>query len=77
MANPTTTARLNVRRVTLDAVLVESAAAAGADVRTGTAATGLLREHGRVCGVRTAAGDIRGAVENWRKIMPYHFPAYG
>jgi hypothetical protein len=21
--------------------------------------------------------DIRGAVENWRKIMPYHFPAYG
>lgn len=22
-------------------------------------------------------GDIRGAVENWRKLMPYHFPAYG
>ncbi|WMT71065.1 hypothetical protein [Bradyrhizobium sp. Ash2021] len=22
-------------------------------------------------------GEIRGAVENWRKLMPYHFPAYG
>lgn len=22
-------------------------------------------------------GDIRGAIETWRKIMPYHFPAYG
>ncbi|MBB4259710.1 MULTISPECIES: CBASS oligonucleotide cyclase [unclassified Bradyrhizobium] len=22
-------------------------------------------------------GDVRGAVENWRKLMPYHFPAYG
>jgi 2-polyprenyl-6-methoxyphenol hydroxylase-like FAD-dependent oxidoreductase len=53
---------MNLRRVTLDAILVEAAAAAGAQIRTGTAVTGLLWDDGRACGVQTAAGDIRGAV---------------
>jgi len=51
---------LCVRRVTLDALLVDAAAAAGADVRTGTRVTGLIREGGRVTGVQTAAGPIYG-----------------
>ncbi|MEA2346329.1 MAG: hypothetical protein QOG62_116 [Thermoleophilaceae bacterium] len=50
---------LCVRRRTLDAVLVDAARAADADVRTGTAVTGLIRENGRVTGVRTASGDVR------------------
>jgi menaquinone-9 beta-reductase len=51
---------LCVRRVTLDALLVDAAAAAGADVRTGTRVTGLIREDARVTGVQTAAGPIHG-----------------
>ncbi len=50
---------LNVRRITLDHLLVEAAASAGADVRTGTRATGLLEEDGRVAGVETEAGALR------------------
>ncbi len=50
---------LCVRRVTLDALLVDAAAAAGAEVRTGLRVTGLLTEDGRVTGVATAAGPIR------------------
>jgi menaquinone-9 beta-reductase len=50
---------LNVRRLTLDAVLLEAAVAAGAEARTGTNVTGLLREGGRVVGVETCAGDLR------------------
>jgi len=49
---------LNIRRVTLDAILVETAATAGAEVRTGTAVTGLLAENGRVVGVRTRDGAL-------------------
>jgi len=49
---------LNVRRITLDAVLVEAAAAAGADIRPQTAVTELLRDRSRVTGVRTTAGDL-------------------
>ncbi|HYI35243.1 MAG TPA: NAD(P)/FAD-dependent oxidoreductase [Thermoleophilaceae bacterium] len=49
---------LNVRRITLDAVLVEAAEAAGAEIRPQTAVTDLIWEHGRVTGVRTAAGDV-------------------
>ncbi|TSD99763.1 FAD-dependent monooxygenase [Skermania sp. ID1734] len=50
---------LCVRRLTLDALLVEAAAAAGADVRTGCRVTGLLTEPGgRVAGVCTDGGDI-------------------
>jgi menaquinone-9 beta-reductase len=51
-------ASLCVRRVTLDALLVDAAAAAGADVRTGLGVTGLITEDGRVTGVDTAAGPI-------------------
>jgi len=43
---------ISMRRVVLDRLLVEGAAAAGVDVRTGTRVTGLLREGGRVGGVR-------------------------
>jgi 2-polyprenyl-6-methoxyphenol hydroxylase-like FAD-dependent oxidoreductase len=50
---------LNVRRVTLDAVLVDVAAAAGADVRLATAVTGLVVDNGRVAGVRTRSGQLR------------------
>lgn len=50
---------LCVRRIVLDHLLVEAAAAAGAEVRTGAAATGLLWEDGRVAGVTTAAGPLR------------------
>ena len=53
-------ASLCVRRVTLDALLVEAAAAAGADVRTGLRVTGLITEDGCVNGVETAGGPIRG-----------------
>ncbi|OBG29872.1 NAD(P)/FAD-dependent oxidoreductase [Mycobacterium sp. E3198] len=49
-----------VRRVTLDALLVDAAAAAGADVRTGVRVTNLIAEDGRVTGVDTAAGPIQG-----------------
>jgi 2-polyprenyl-6-methoxyphenol hydroxylase-like FAD-dependent oxidoreductase len=51
---------LCVRRVTLDALLVDAAAAAGADVRTGLRVSGLVTEDGRVTGVDTAAGPIHG-----------------
>ena len=50
---------LNIRRVTLDAILVEAAAEAGADVRTRTPVVGLLVEDGRAVGVRTPSGELR------------------
>jgi menaquinone-9 beta-reductase len=50
---------LNARRVTLDAILVEGAARAGAEVRTGLPVTGLVEEGGRVAGVTTPAGELR------------------
>jgi menaquinone-9 beta-reductase len=54
---------LCVRRMTLDALLVEAAAAAGADVRTGCRVTGLLVDDtGRVTGVQTAEGPVRARV---------------
>ncbi|MFC5175187.1 NAD(P)/FAD-dependent oxidoreductase [Nocardioides taihuensis] len=50
------------RRHLLDRVLVEAAAAAGADVLHGTSVTGLLRDDdGRVLGVRAAGPDGRDA----------------
>jgi 2-polyprenyl-6-methoxyphenol hydroxylase-like FAD-dependent oxidoreductase len=51
---------LCVRRVTLDALLVDAAAAAGADVRTGLRVGSLITEDGRVAGVDTPAGPIQG-----------------
>lgn len=50
---------LSVRRITLDEILVNAAAEAGADVRTQTAVTGLVTDRGRVAGVTTAAGELR------------------
>lgn len=50
---------LNLRRAALDAVLLEAAAAAGAEVRTRTVVTGLREEHGRVVGVVTPHGPVR------------------
>ncbi len=41
-----------VRRPGLDAALVEPARATGAEVREGCAVSGLVRERGRVAGVR-------------------------
>jgi len=45
------------RRI-FDRFLAEQAAGAGAEVRVKTAATGLLIEDGRVCGVRIQRGDV-------------------
>ena len=55
-------AGLCIRRQVLDAILVDAAAAAGADVRTGTNVTGLLAKEGRVIGVRTAHDEITAAL---------------
>jgi 2-polyprenyl-6-methoxyphenol hydroxylase-like FAD-dependent oxidoreductase len=50
---------ISVRRVTLDEILVDAAARAGAEVRTGTMVTGLVIDGGRVAGVTTADGELR------------------
>jgi 2-polyprenyl-6-methoxyphenol hydroxylase-like FAD-dependent oxidoreductase len=50
---------LSVRRVTLDAILLNAAAAAGAEVRTQTTVTGLVEDGGRITGVRTNSGELR------------------
>lgn len=50
---------LSVRRITLDEILVNAAANAGAAVRTQTAITGLVMDGGRVAGVTTRAGQLR------------------
>ena len=53
---------LNARRVTLDALLVEAAAGAGADVRPRTAVSALLEEGGHVVGVETSRGPLRASL---------------
>ena len=53
---------LSARRVTMDKVLLDSAAEAGADVRTETAVTGLLGDDGVVTGVRTATEEIEASL---------------
>ncbi len=50
---------ISVRRITLDEILLDAAAEAGADVRTGTTVTGLVVDGGRVAGVATEAGELR------------------
>src|SRR3954451_15880496 len=50
---------LSVRRITLDEILVNAAADAGAEVRTQTAVAGLVMDGGRVAGVTTATGRLR------------------
>lgn len=49
---------ISMRRVVLDRLLIDGAAAAGVDVRVGTRVTGLLREDGRVAGVTVGDGEI-------------------
>jgi 2-polyprenyl-6-methoxyphenol hydroxylase-like FAD-dependent oxidoreductase len=49
----------NIRRITLDAILLDAAIAAGVEVRTKTNVNGLLRAGGRVAGVETTAGTLR------------------
>jgi 2-polyprenyl-6-methoxyphenol hydroxylase-like FAD-dependent oxidoreductase len=53
---------LSVRRITLDEILVNAAAEAGAEVRTDSAVTGLVIDRGRVAGVTTAAGELRASL---------------
>jgi 2-polyprenyl-6-methoxyphenol hydroxylase-like FAD-dependent oxidoreductase len=48
-----------VRRITLDEILVNAAAAAGAAVCTNTAVTGLVADSGRIAGVTTTSGELR------------------
>jgi 2-polyprenyl-6-methoxyphenol hydroxylase-like FAD-dependent oxidoreductase len=50
---------LNLRRGGLDAVLLDAARAAGAEVRTRTAVTGLCRDGERVVGLVTPDGPVR------------------
>ena len=50
---------ISIRRVTLDELLVGAAAAAGAEVRTGSSVVGLIREEGRVGGAITGRGPAR------------------
>ena len=44
-----------MRRAILDEILLEGAAAAGAEVRTGFAVDELILEHGRVAGIAACA----------------------
>ncbi|HEX4865025.1 MAG TPA: NAD(P)/FAD-dependent oxidoreductase [Acidimicrobiales bacterium] len=53
---------LSVRRITLDKLLLDAAAEAGADVRTETAVTGLTRDDGRVTGVQTGPDEIEASL---------------
>jgi 2-polyprenyl-6-methoxyphenol hydroxylase-like FAD-dependent oxidoreductase len=50
---------VSARRITLDPILLDAAAAAGADVRTGTAVSGLVEDRGRIVGVETTSGELR------------------
>jgi menaquinone-9 beta-reductase len=50
---------LCMRRLILDALLVDAASAAGVAVRTGVKMTGLLTRDGRVVGIETKDGPIR------------------
>ena len=50
---------LSVRRIALDEILLNAAAAAGAEVRTQTAVTGLVMNGDRVAGVTTTSGELR------------------
>jgi len=54
---------LSVRRPVLDAILLDAAGEAGAEVRTGIRVTGLVEREGRVTGVRVQAGGGAGGEE--------------
>ena len=53
---------LSIRRITLDEILVEAAAEAGAEVRTETPVTELSIEQDRVTGVVTPTGRLRASL---------------
>lgn len=59
---PADRAGLAVRREVLDALLLEHARARGAEVRTGERVTELLRDGGRVAGVRAGGREVRARV---------------
>ena len=50
---------ISARRITLDQVLIEEAARAGADVRTEARVSDLIWEDDRVAGVKTSSGAVR------------------
>jgi len=50
---------VNIRRLRLDAILLDAAVAAGVEVRTRTTVTGVAKSAGRVVGVETTAGVLR------------------
>jgi 2-polyprenyl-6-methoxyphenol hydroxylase-like FAD-dependent oxidoreductase len=53
---------VNVRRVTLDPILLDAAAEVGAEVRTQTPVTGILRDGDRVVGVETRDGPVHASL---------------
>lgn len=53
---------LSARRVTLDPILLDLARAAGAEIRTQTAITGLVEDGGRVVGVTTKSTELRASL---------------
>jgi 2-polyprenyl-6-methoxyphenol hydroxylase-like FAD-dependent oxidoreductase len=53
---------LCVRRPALDSILLETAAEAGAQIRTGACVTGLVRSEHRVLGVETDEGSIHASI---------------
>jgi 2-polyprenyl-6-methoxyphenol hydroxylase-like FAD-dependent oxidoreductase len=57
------------RRFVLDAILVEAAARAGAEVREGFAVDQVVVEDGRVVGIRGRAADGRAVVERARIVI--------
>ncbi|MGK5550582.1 FAD-dependent oxidoreductase [Actinomadura kijaniata] len=57
------------RRYVLDAILLEAAAAAGAEVRDRTTVTGLVTDGGRVTGVRFRAADGAEGTERARLVI--------
>jgi flavin-dependent dehydrogenase len=51
---------VSIRRFVLDPILAGAAEREGAEMHMGTKVTGLLREGGRVTGVRTSDGELHG-----------------
>jgi len=54
---------MSIRRLLLDPILAEAAVEAGAEVRMGTEVTALVRDRGRVTGVRVAHNGSEHALE--------------
>lgn len=52
----------SIRRLVLDPILVQAAEDSGAQVRMGTAVTGLVQDRGRVTGVRVSTSGGEGAL---------------